>query len=57
MFTLGNAIVGLSDALTLMLVARFASGLGYGIFLAVASSVATQFTGRHGAGASEGVLF
>lgn len=47
LFTLGNAVVSLSDALTPMLMARFASGLGHGVFLAVASSVATQLAGRH----------
>ena len=45
LLTLGNAVVSLSGALTPMLVARFASGLGRGVFLAVASSVATQLAG------------
>ena len=57
LFTLGNAVVSLSDALTPMLVARFASGLGHGVFLAVASSVATQLAGRHRAGAAVAVVF
>ncbi|WP_411704753.1 MFS transporter [Edaphovirga cremea] len=57
LFTLGNTVVGLSDALTPMLVARFASGLGHGVFLAVASSVATQLVGRNRAGAAVAVVF
>lgn len=57
LFTLGNAVVSLSDALTPMLVARFASGLGHGVFLAVASSVATQLAGRHRAGGAVAVVF
>ncbi len=57
LFTLGNAVVGLSGALTPMLVARFTSGLGHGVFLAVASSVATQLVGRHRAGAAVSVVF
>ncbi len=57
LFTLGNAVVSLSDALTPMLVARFASGLGHGVFLAVASSVATQLAGQHRAGAAVAVVF
>lgn len=57
LFTLGNAIVSLSDSLTPMLVARFASGLGHGVFLAVASSVATQLVGRDRAGLAVAVIF
>lgn len=57
LFTLGNAIVSLSDSLTPMLVARFASGVGHGVFLAVASSVATQLVGRDRAGAAVAVVF
>ncbi|MGQ8842943.1 MFS transporter [Serratia sp. TSA_7] len=57
LFTLGNAIVSLSDSLTPMLVARFASGLGHGVFLAVASSVATQLVGRDRAGTAVAVVF
>jgi predicted MFS family arabinose efflux permease len=57
LFTLGNAVVSQADALTPMLIARFASGLGHGVFLAVASSVATQLAGRHRAGAAVAVVF
>ncbi|WJV25536.1 MULTISPECIES: MFS transporter [Pseudomonas] len=57
LFTVGNAVVSLSTALTPMLVARLASGLGHGVFLAVASSVATQLAGRHRAGAAVAVVF
>ncbi|MFC0709758.1 MFS transporter [Azorhizophilus paspali] len=57
LFTLGNAVVSLSDVLAPMLVARFASGLGHGVFLAVASSVATQLAGQHRAGAAVAVVF
>ncbi|BEN64617.1 TPA: MFS transporter [Yersinia enterocolitica] len=57
LFTVGNGIVGASESLTPMLIARFASGLGHGVFLAVASSVATQLAGRHRAGAAVSVVF
>jgi DHA1 family inner membrane transport protein len=57
LFTLGNLVVSQSDALTSMLIARFASGLGHGVFLAVASSVATQLAGRHRSGAAVAVVF
>lgn len=57
LFTLGNAVVSQSDTLTPMLIARFASGLGHGVFLAVASSVATQLVGRNRAGAAVAVVF
>lgn len=50
-------MVSLSDALTPMLIARFASGLGHGVFLAVASSVATQLVDRSRAGAAVAVVF
>ncbi|MEE3649874.1 MULTISPECIES: MFS transporter [unclassified Brenneria] len=57
LFTVGNGIVSASESLTPMLIARFASGLGHGVFLAVASSVATQLAGRHRAGAAVAVVF
>jgi len=50
-------VVSQSDALTSMLIARFASGLGHGVFLAVASSVATQLAGRQRSGAAVAVVF
>ena len=57
LFTLGNAAVSLSDGLMPMLVARFASGLGHGVFLAVASSVAIQMAGRNRAGSAVALVF
>lgn len=57
LFTVGNGIVSVSGSLMPMLIARFASGLGHGVFLAVASSVATQLAGRHRAGAAVAVVF
>lgn len=57
LFTLGNVAVSLSDTLMPMLVARFASGLGHGVFLAVASSVATQLVGPHRTGTAVAVVF
>lgn len=57
LFTVGNGIVGVSESLMPMLIARFASGLGHGVFLAVASSVAIQLAGRHRAGAAVSVVF
>lgn len=57
LFTFGNAVVALADALTPLLIARFGSGLGHGVFLAVASSVAIQLAGRERAGAAVAVVF
>ncbi|MEC5343141.1 MFS transporter [Brenneria populi] len=57
LFTLGNTAVSLSDALMSMLAARFVSGLGHGVFLAVSSSVAAQLAGRHRSGAAVAVVF
>lgn len=57
LFTIGNAVVSLSDTLTPLLVARFVSGLGHGVFLAVASSVATQLVNHNRTGAAVSVVF
>lgn len=57
LFTLGNGVVSLAHGLLPLLMARFASGLGHGVFLAVASSVATQLVGRHRAGAAVAWVF
>lgn len=57
LFTLGNVWVSVSDTLMPMLMARFASGLGHGVFLAVASSIAAQLAGRHRAGAAVSIVF
>lgn len=57
LFTLGNAAVSLSPTLTPLLMARFVSGLGHGVFLAVSSNVATQLVGRDRAGTAVAVVF
>ena len=56
-FTSGNALVGLSADLPSLLAARFGSGLGHGVFLAVASSAATRLVGPERAGSAVAVVF
>ncbi|MCJ2091567.1 MFS transporter [Methylobacterium sp. J-072] len=56
-FTLGNALVGLSADLPSLLAARFGSGLGHGVFLAVASSAATRLVEPERAGSAVAVVF
>ncbi len=57
LFTLGNAAVSFAGALPPVLVARFAAGLGHGVFLAVASSVAARLVGQQRAGVAVAVVF
>jgi DHA1 family inner membrane transport protein len=56
-FTVGNFLVGLSGDLVPMLAARFGSGLGHGVFLAVASSAATRLVAPERAGSAVAVVF
>lgn len=56
-FTVGNFVVGLSGDLTSLLAARFGSGLGHGVFLAVASSAATRLVAPERAGSAVAVVF
>lgn len=56
-FTVGNFLVGLSGDLMSLLAARFGSGLGHGVFLAVASSAATRLVAPHRAGSAVAVVF
>lgn len=56
-FTIGNFLVGLSDSLPSLLAARFGSGLGHGVFLAVASSAATRLVAPERAGTAVAVVF
>lgn len=56
-FTVGNFLVGLSGDLTSLLAARFGSGLGHGVFLAVASSAATRLVPPERAGSAVAVVF
>lgn len=56
-FTAGNLLVGLSSDLTSLLAARFGSGLGHGVFLAVASSAATRLVAPDRAGSAVAVVF
>ncbi|MFJ7441326.1 MFS transporter [Methylorubrum thiocyanatum] len=57
LFTLGNVAVALSTSLPVLLVARFGSGLGHGVFLAVASSAATRLVPPERAGAAVATVF
>lgn len=56
-FTLGNFLVGLSDNLPALLAARFGSGLGHGVFLAVGSSAATRLVAPERVGSAVAVVF
>jgi MFS transporter, DHA1 family, inner membrane transport protein len=56
-FTIGNFLVGLSGDLSSLLAARFGSGLGHGVFLAVASSAATRLVPPERAGSAVAVVF
>ncbi|MGU3282551.1 MFS transporter [Methylobacterium mesophilicum] len=56
-FTLGNILVGLSADLPSLLAARFGSGLGHGVFLAVASSAATRLVAPERSGSAVAVVF
>ncbi|MCX5517838.1 MFS transporter [Kaistia defluvii] len=56
-FTVGNFLVCLSGDLPSLLAARFGSGLGRGVFLAVASSVATRLVAPERAGAALALVF
>ncbi|VFR17559.1 Major facilitator family transporter [plant metagenome] len=56
-FTIGNFLVGLSGDLMSLLSARFGSGLGHGVFLAVASSAATRLVAPQRAGSAVAVVF
>lgn len=56
-FTIGNVAVGLSDSLPTMLAARFGSGLGHGVFLAVASSTARRLVTADRAGSAVATVF
>lgn len=56
-FTLGNVVVALSASLPMLLAARFGSGLGHGVFLAVASSAATRLVPPERAGAAVATVF
>jgi len=56
-FTIGNFLVCLSGDLPSLLAARFGSGLGHGVFLAVASSVATRLVAPERAGAALALVF
>lgn len=56
-FTLGNVMAALSDSLPALLTARFGSGLGHGVFLAVASSAATRLVAPERAGSAVATVF
>lgn len=56
-FTLGNLMVSLSESFTHLLAGRFISGLGHGVFLAVASTAATQLVGKEKSGTAISIVF
>lgn len=56
-FTAGAFIAPVADNLNLILVARFAAGMGHGLFMAVASSTAARLAGPNKAGSAVAVVF
>ncbi len=56
-FSLGSFVAASSNDLTIMVIARFVAGLGHGLFLAVATSVAAQLVGGKRAGAAVALVF
>ena len=56
-FSLGSFIAASSTDLTVMVAARFVAGLGHGLFLAVATSVAAQLVGGKRAGTAVSLVF
>lgn len=56
-FSLGSFVAASSSDLTVMVIARFVAGLGHGLFLAVATSVAAQLVGGKRAGAAVALVF
>lgn len=56
-FSLANLAVGFSSAFTMVLIARFVSGLAHGVFFAVASSTATELVGAKRSGAALALVF
>ncbi|MEY2334474.1 MFS transporter [Acidithiobacillus ferrianus] len=56
-FSAGNLMTSFSESLTLLLCARFLSGLAHGVFFAVASRVATRLVVPRRAGATLALVF
>ncbi len=56
-FSLGSFVAAVSNDLTVMVAARFVAGLGHGLFLAVATSVAAQLVGGKRAGTAVSLVF
>lgn len=56
-FSLANLAVGFSSTFTMVLIARFVSGLAHGVFFAVAASTATELVGVKRSGAALALVF
>lgn len=56
-FSLGSLVAAMSNELSLIIGARFVAGLGHGLFLAVATSVAAQLVGGKRAGTAVALVF
>lgn len=56
-FSLGSFVAASSSDLAVMVAARFVAGLGHGLFLAVATSVAAQLVGGKRAGTAVALVF
>lgn len=56
-FSLGSLAAATSNDLTFIVAARFVAGLGHGLFLAVATSVAAQLVGSKRAGTAVALVF
>ena len=56
-FTIGSMVTALSDSLVLMIFSRFISGMGHGLFLAVASITAAKLAGPGKEGRAVAIVF
>lgn len=56
-FSLGSLMAALANDLTLIVLSRFVAGVGHGLFLAVASSVAARLVGGQRAGSAVAMVF
>lgn len=56
-FTVGALVAPVTANMSIILLARFAAGMGHGLFMAAASSTAARLAGPHRAGSAVAVVF
>jgi len=56
-FTVGALVAPVTANISVILLARFAAGMGHGLFMAAASSTAARLAGPHRAGSAVAVVF